>query len=51
MLGKCPYCGDGVIEMEKKQVRGAMTKIYSCSNVKIVTGDIVETVTLSRCMK
>lgn len=39
MLGKCPYCDDGIIEMEKKQVRGAQTKVYSCSNVKVVTED------------
>ena len=39
MLGRCPYCEDGLIEIAKKQVRGAMTKVYSCSNVKIVTED------------
>ncbi len=39
MLGKCPYCDDGVVEMTKKEVLGAMTKIYSCSNVKIHTED------------
>ncbi len=39
MYGKCPYCEDGTLTMEKKPVRGVLTKVYSCSNVKVVTED------------
>jgi hypothetical protein len=39
MIGRCPYCEEGVVEMEKKQVHGAVTKVYACSNVRIVTED------------
>lgn len=39
MIGKCPYCKDGTVEIEKKPVRGKMTKVYSCSNVQITTED------------
>jgi len=39
VLGKCPYCDNGHIEMEKKQVQGKMTKVYTCSNAKFHTED------------
>lgn len=39
MLGKCPYCDDGLIMMEKKMVRGKNTKVYTCSNARFYTED------------
>ncbi len=32
IIGKCPYCKDGVVSYEKKLVRGKNTKVYTCSN-------------------
>jgi len=32
IVGKCPYCDDGMIEVEKKLVNGKNTKVYTCSN-------------------
>ena len=31
-VGKCPYCEDGMVVMEKKQVNGKSAKVYTCSN-------------------
>ena len=42
-LGKCPCCDDGVVLMERKIVRGAKMRVYSCSNTKIATEDDGET--------
>ena len=42
-IGKCPYCEDGIIEYESKQVRGKKTKVYCCSNNKVTTVDEGET--------
>lgn len=42
-IGKCPYCEDGTIEYESKQVRGKKTKVYCCSNNKVTTVDEGET--------
>jgi len=42
-IGKCPYCEDGTIEYESKQVRGKKTKVYCCSNNKVTTVDDGET--------
>ena len=39
MLGKCPYCKDGSIVMQKKIVQGRNTKVYTCSNAKFTTED------------
>ena len=39
MLGKCPYCDDGIIVMQKKIVQGKNTKVYTCSNAKFHTED------------
>ncbi len=39
LLGKCPYCDDGEIQMQKKSVQGAMTKVYTCSNARFSTED------------
>ena len=32
ILGKCPYCHDGDIEVRDKEVRGKKVKLYACSN-------------------
>jgi len=32
ILGKCPYCKDGSIEVRDKEVRGKKVKLYACSN-------------------
>ena len=42
-LGQCPCCDDGVILMDRKIVRGAKMRVYSCSNTKIATEDDGET--------
>jgi hypothetical protein len=39
MLGKCPYCDDGIIVMQKKIVQGKNTKVYTCSKAKVYTED------------
>jgi hypothetical protein len=38
-LGNCPYCNTGQIKMEKKDVLGKMTKVYTCSNASWETQD------------
>ena len=32
ILGKCPYCDDGSIEVRDKEVSGKKVKLYACSN-------------------
>ena len=32
LLGKCPYCDDGSIEVRDKEVSGKKVKLYACSN-------------------
>ena len=32
ILGSCPYCEDGVIEVRDREVRGKKVKLYACSN-------------------
>jgi hypothetical protein len=39
ILGKCPYCDDGAIEVRDKEVRGKKVKLYACSNAKWHTED------------
>ncbi len=39
VLGKCPYCHDGHIEVRDKEVRGKKVKLYACSNAKWKTED------------
>ena len=39
ILGKCPYCKDGSIEVRDKEVRGKKVKLYACSNAKWTTED------------
>ena len=39
LLGKCPYCEDGQMQMQKKSAQGAITKVYTCSNATFTTQD------------
>ena len=39
ILGKCPYCKDGNIALEKKLVKGKNTKVYTCTNASWKTED------------
>jgi hypothetical protein len=39
VLGKCPYCTDGQIEVRDKEVRGKKVKLYACSNAHWKTED------------
>jgi len=39
ILGKCPYCEDGSIEVRDKEVRGKKVKLYACSNAHWITQD------------
>ena len=32
VLGRCPYCDDGEIEVRDKEVRGKKVKLFACSN-------------------
>ncbi len=38
-IGKCPYCTDGIIHLEKKSIRGRQTNIYACSNARWTSED------------
>lgn len=39
LLGKCPYCDDGHIEVRDKEVSGKKVKLYACTNAKWKTED------------
>ncbi|MGB3961792.1 MAG: hypothetical protein WBK95_06115, partial [Sulfurimonas sp.] len=39
ILGKCPYCDDGNIEVKEKEVRGKKVKLYVCTNAAWTTQD------------
>jgi Zn-finger protein len=39
ILGKCPYCEDGEIEVRDKEVRGKKVKLYACSNAHWISED------------
>lgn len=39
ILGKCPYCKDGQIEIRKKEVNGKKVELYACSNASWYTED------------
>ncbi len=39
ILGKCPYCDDGQIEVRDKEVSGKKVKLYACSNANWKTED------------
>ena len=32
IIGKCPFCKNGKILQEKKEVNGRQTNVYTCSN-------------------
>ncbi len=32
LLGKCPLCDDGTVEVRNKEVMGKKVKLYACSN-------------------
>ena len=51
VLGKCPYCSDGVIEVRRKEVRGKKVELYACSNAnwKTEDGELFELTTDSKC--
>ncbi|MDD3854800.1 MAG: hypothetical protein A3J96_01670 [Sulfurimonas sp. RIFOXYC2_FULL_36_7] len=39
ILGKCPYCDDGSIEVRDKEVSGKKVKLYACTNAHWKTED------------
>ncbi len=39
ILGKCPYCDDGSVEVRDKEVRGKKVKLYACTNAHWKTED------------
>jgi hypothetical protein len=39
VLGSCPYCEDGVIEVREKVVFGKKVKLYACSNADWMSED------------
>ncbi len=51
ILGKCPYCEDGEIEVRDKEVRGKKVKLYACSNAKWYSedGEMYELTQDSKC--
>ena len=51
ILGKCPYCDDGSIEVRDKEVSGKKVKLYACSNAnwKTEDGEMFELTDTSTC--
>lgn len=51
ILGRCPYCSDGNIEVRDKEVSGKKVKLYACSNAhwKSEDGEMFELTGSSRC--
>ena len=51
ILGKCPYCADGMIEVRDKEVSGKKVKLYACSNAnwKTEDGEMFEMTSDSTC--
>ncbi|PNV84085.1 MAG: hypothetical protein C0627_02720 [Sulfurimonas sp.] len=39
ILGRCPYCNNGNIEVRDKEVRGKKVKLYACTNAHWKTED------------
>ena len=39
ILGKCPYCNDGNIEVRDKEVNAKKVKLYACSNAHWTSED------------
>lgn len=51
ILGKCPYCDDGSIEVRDKEVGGKKVKLYACSNAhwKTEDGEMFELKSDAKC--
>lgn len=51
LLGKCPYCDNGQIEVRDKEVRGKKVKLYACTNAnwKTEDGEMFELTENSTC--
>jgi hypothetical protein len=51
IVGKCPYCKDGLVKMERKLVQGRNTKVYTCSNAswKSEDGEMFELTNNATC--
>jgi len=51
ILGKCPYCEDGDIEVRDKEVAGKKVKLYACTNAhwKTEDGEMFESTDDSKC--
>lgn len=51
ILGKCPYCNNGSIEVRDKEVSGKKVKLYACSNAnwKTEDGEMYELTQESTC--
>ena len=51
IVGKCPYCNDGIVNLEKKPVCGKNTKVYTCSNAswKSEDGEMFELTSNATC--
>ena len=51
ILGKCPYCKDGSIEVRKKEIQGKKVELYACSNANWYTedGEFFELTKASTC--
>lgn len=51
ILGNCPYCKDGKIEVRKKEVRGKKIELYACSNASWYSedGELFELTPASTC--
>ncbi|QHG91801.1 hypothetical protein CVO_08185 [Sulfurimonas sp. CVO] len=39
ILGRCPYCNSGNIEVRDKEIRGKKVKLYACTNAHWKTED------------
>ena len=51
LLGKCPFCDDGDIEVRDKEVSGKKVKLYVCTNAhwKTEDGEMFELTESSTC--
>ena len=51
LLGRCPYCSDGEIEVRDKEVSGKKVKLYACTNAnwKTEDGEMYELTSNSTC--
>lgn len=51
ILGKCPYCENGQIEVRKKEINGKKVELYACCNANWRTedGELFELTSDSTC--